>query len=299
MSAPVSHKWVNQVLRQRGIPAPALAVIERSIADSPPDQLDHLRTLALIVERGTDKPGDIEDLIRLISFAQGAGDVPVEPIGQDQASDMPAHPPLRQRRQAAEQPSRQRPANKPTPQQRSTEPDTPNGDDAPSRGSYTQDKPKRAKHHIYASTAALTIEMDYLRGRPGSEPRQTVALEAAVKKAGEYDWEHKIIFQFMHRELPLLACMLLGWLNGKLRLGNHGDNGDKAVEIEDQGGSLFVRVREGTRMIPVPVVGPDAHAWFELVMRAMQANAPTVGDALQMAMLKRVADMENNRNRNG
>lgn len=298
MPAPVSHKWVNQVLRQRGIPAPALAVIERSIAQSPPDQLDHLRTLALIVERGTDKPGDIELLIRLISFADDPGKVVSESPIQAQVSNAPSQPMQRQR-QATDQTTRQLPKTKHTPQDRGVAPDTPNTDvDSSARPSYTQDKPKRAKHHIYASNAALTIEMDYLRGKPGAEPRQTVALEAAVKKEGEYDWEHKIIFQFMHRELPLLACMLLGWLNGKLRLGNHGDAGDKAVEIEDQAGSLFVRVREGPRMIPVPVVGPDAHAWFELVMRAMQANAPTVGDSLQMAMLKRVADMENSRKKN-
>jgi hypothetical protein len=167
----------------------------------------------------------------------------------------------------------------------------------PKKERYTDTKSQRPKHHVYGIKAALTIEMDELRAKPDNGGGgQTVTLEAAVATSPRvYDWSHKIAFQIMRREIPLLACALLGMLDKPLELGNHGQEANKFVEIEDQGERLFVRVKQGTRLIAVPVGPADVHAWLELVMRAMALNAPGVGDGVQLAALGRVASMHNMR----
>lgn len=253
MGAVVSHKWVHQVLGQRGIPSPGLPAIEKSIAAADNGTRREILGLASRVEGGTEAAHEIDQLLSLIARGRMPGGSPQSPV---------------------------------------TAPAVDSGKASPSTSA---DRRNRPKHHIYGAKGALTIEMDYLR-QPDADGglRQTVSLEAAVSKGPKiYDWEHKIVFQFMRRELPLLACALLGWLKRPLELKNHGQQANKSVSIEDQAGKVFAKVREGARVIAVPVGPPDLHAWLELVIQVMSANAPAVGEAMQLAMLRRVADMEN------
>ncbi|ABE46923.1 hypothetical protein [Polaromonas sp. JS666] len=263
-----SHKWVNQVLQQRGLPSPGLERIKVCITEA--DEADKLRLYEVLrrLERGTESADDWGWLGSVLERAKSIPIDPPEPMPM--AATRPAD---RVDTLIAAQPA------------------------STKKATYTEAKPLRPKHHIYGLKAALTVEMDELRTNgDGGVVLQTVILEAAAAVGHRsYDWGHKIAFQFMRRELPLLACALLGMLENPLELGNHGQDANKFVVIADQGEKLFVQVKQGARAIAVPVGPSDVHAWLELVMRALAANSPAMGEAIQLAALGRVAAMENKR----
>lgn len=266
-----SHKWVNQVLLQRGLPSPGLERIKACITEA--GESDKLRLYEVLrrLERGTESAEDWDWLRSVLERAKSMSVDPPEPM------PMPA----RSTKKSADRVDTLI-ATQHAPTKKAT---------------YTEAKPLRPKHHIYGLKAALTVEMDELRtnGDDGVV-LQTVILEAAAALGHRsYDWGHKIAFQFMRRELPLLACALLGMLENPLELGNHGQEANKFVVIADQGEKLFVQVKQGARAIAVPVGPSDVHAWLELVVRALAANSPTMGEAIQLAALGRVAAMENKR----
>lgn len=264
-----SNKWVNQVLMQRGLPSPGLERIKACITNATESDQIRLYEVLRRLERGTESADDWGWLRSMLERAQSIQIDPPEPM------------PVRPAKKSADRvdtliAKEHAPAKKAT---------------------YTEAKPFRAKHHIYGLKAALTVEMDELRTKDDeSVVLQTVILEAAAAVGHRsYDWGHKIAFQFMRRELPLLACALLGMLENPLELGNHGQEANKFVAIADQGEKLFVQVKQGARAIAVPVGPSDVHAWLELVMRALAANSPAMGEAIQLAALGRVAAMENKR----
>jgi hypothetical protein len=270
-----SHKWVNQALAQRGIPSPGLDKIQAYIVGA--DQQDRLRMYEVVqrMERGTESSEDWDWLLTTLKRAQTVS-VPVP-----KPMEVTVPEPVRQVKKAV---------NRAGPliaaEQASTKKDT-----------CTEAKALRPKHHIYGLKAALTVEMDELRTMGnGGGLLQTVILEAATATGHRsYDWSRKIAFQFMRRELPLLACALLGMLEKPLELGNHGQEANKFMVIIDQGDKLFVQVKQGARLIAVPASPSDVHAWIELVMQALATNTPAMGEAMQMAALRRVAAMENKR----
>ena len=266
-----SHKWANQVLKGRGMPSPGLDCLETLIQKAGPDELSRLYGVFQRLERGTEATGEADWLIGTLrvskvlpELVEGAmdGTVPDDVESSTHVAPLIAEVPKPQR-----------------------------------KASYIEAKSNRPKHHIYGLKGALTLEMDLLRGKSDEgSVLQTVILEAAVSTAPRsYDWAHKIAFQFMRRELPLLACALLGLLERPLELGNHGQSADKFVVITDQGDKVFVQVKQGARTIAVPVGPADVHAWTELVMRALASNTPAMGDAIQYASLNRIAAMENKR----
>lgn len=266
-----SHKWANQVLKARGIPSPGLACLETIIKKAGPDELSRLYGVFQRLERGTEAAGEADWLIGTLRVSNVSSELVEGPIDEPPPVD-------------DETANRVTPliAEVPHPLR---------------KASYTEVKSTRPKHHIYGLKGALTVEMDLLRGKSDEGTvLQTVILEAAVAIAPRsYDWAHKIAFQFMRRELPLLACALLGLLERPLELGNHGQGADKFVVITDQGDKVFVQVKQGGRTIAVPVGPADVHAWTELVMRALASNTPAMGDAIQYASLNRIAAMENKR----
>lgn len=153
----------------------------------------------------------------------------------------------------------------------------------------------RHTHHIYGTTSALTVAVETLRVWDDSpDPKFTVVIEGA-KAIGpqRYDWEHKIQFQVMLRELPLLACALLGTLYGPLKFENHGPAADKSLEIMDQGKRLFVRLSQARNLIAVPVTPADVFEWASLVMVALTRNAKPLDGGQITRMLDRVAAMAN------
>lgn len=266
-----SHKWVNQVLVQRGIPSPGLEKIQACIAGA--DQGDKLRLYEVTqrMERGTDCEDDWDWMLSTLKRAQTVF-VPAP------ESKPAAVRPIKKVAHRIESPLAIEHA-------------------LPKKEVFADTKIRRSKHHIYGLKAALTVELDELRDRgDGIGVMHTVILEAAPSTGHRsYDWRNKIAFQFMRRELPLLACALLGMLDRPLELGNHGADANKFVLITDQGEKLLVQVKQGARSIAVPVGAPDVHSWLELVMQALAANAPSMGESIQLAALSRVAGMENKR----
>lgn len=266
-----SHKWANQVLKARGFPSPDLGSLQSIIAGA--NESDHLQMYEVLerLERGTERNGDSEWLSIVLK-----------------------RPPPDLVPTAGPQSVEHRPVNKSLYR---VDPLIAVEHDAARKEARVAAKALRPKHHIYGLKGALTVEMDALRVK-GDDGLvlQTVILEAA-SAAGHrsYDWANKIGFQFMRRELPLLACALLGMLDKPLEMGNHGQEANKFVVITDQGDKLFVQVKQGARLFAVPVGPSDVHAWVELVMQALAANAPAMGEAIQLAALGRIAAMENKR----
>ena len=266
-----SHKWANQVLRARGFPSPGHDCWKFIIEKAEPDELSRMYAALQRIElgaEGVEEANWIVDLLRASKTLFESEKALVDEVRSLEAnSTAPVAPRI------VELPS---PARKAT---------------------SSEAKPMRPKHHIYGLKGALTVEMDELRSKSDDgSVLHTVIVEAASALAPRsYDWANKIAFQFMLRELPLLACALLGLLESPLELGNHGQGANKFFVITDQGERVFVQVKQGTRTIAVPVGPADVHAWIELVTRALASNAPAMGDAIQYASLRRIAAMENKR----
>lgn len=262
----ISHKWVHQVLRQRGIPSPGLDALHHALGTCAQEDLGALRRAFGKVEAGVEDPA-------------------TQLLVQNWLQSVPAHG------VQESLPPPQEPAC--VPASGAEEADA--NEQAPAPGSDRV----RAKHHIYGAKGALTIELDTLRAWDGTAtPKYTVRVEAA-KALGprRYDWEHKIPFQIMLRELPLLACALLGTLQDPLTFANHGPAADKTLEVADQEGHVFVKLRQTSSAVAVRVTPSDVFAWLDLVMLALSLNSPHLaGDAI-LRMLDRVAAMANTKER--
>jgi hypothetical protein len=273
-----SHKWMEQVLKARGLPSPGLESLQRFLQQSDSSTQQALYASLLRHERGTEQAQDTDLLLATLAHARALPRTKTDPsIGI-------AEPPSTSTKPQAPEPQRVA-----TPRE-----DMAHRPPTPAKG-YAATKHLRPKHHVYGSKAALTIEVDTLRGGPDNTPAmQTLILEGAVATGAKtYDWSHKIAFQFMRRELPLLACALLGMLDYDLELGNHGQDANKFVSIADQGDKLFVRMRHGAQSVAVPVSPPDVYAWLSLLMQVLHANSPMMGEAIQYAALQRTAAMAN------
>ena len=254
-----SQKWAHEVLKDRGIASPGHERIGTVVSALEPGRLQSIFELFKRIESGTEAVDEIDalrDLLSSVPELTVPGWTPRVPPMPNSTSVGPAEL---------------------------------------TRSTYAEVKPTRAKHHIYGQSAALTIELDELRATPDSGvARQTVMIEAA-KAIGpmQFNWKQKIAFQCMQRELPLIACALLGKLKAPLALENHGTESNKSIVLTNQAQKIFVKVRQGSRELSVPVTAPDVHAWLQLVMRALSANTPEVGETMQLALLDRVADMLN------
>lgn len=264
-------KYLEQVLRDRGIPHPPFAQLEMFVASMSeaevPAMEERLRKLAF----GTETQEDLDELLDGIRAAVAV------PARRQEASSLA--PPLRDqetRSQAA--PASARPA-------------TSGGEKLPADVLATL---RQHGMHVYAKSAALKIELATLRaGEATGNVVYTVQIDAARARGEGYDWQAKVPFQFTRRELPLLTAFLLGMSGQKLTLSNHGPNTDKHLEVEDQGANLFVKVRiTGRAPVALPVMAPDVFAWGELCLVALHLNRPTLGTDAHLALLRRMSRME-------
>lgn len=265
-----SHKWANQVLLQRGLKSPGAQQISDFISLASEDDAGAMYSRLQRLERGTEGPSDASAVLQWLS-----------------SDTIMARPPATARKLVAS------PSSPPRGTELKAQASATPGEGATT--GFPLQKIQRAKHHIYAQSAALTIEIDDLRlENEHGQFLQTVILEAA-KSHGDrrYDWTNKISFQFMQRELPLLACSLLGKLRSPLALENHGTGANKSVVITDQQDKVYIQVKQRARVISVPVGPSDVHAWLALVFKALRANSPELGETLQLAALDRVAAMHN------
>lgn len=267
-------KYLEQVLLDRGIPHPPLRQLEIFVdllsEAQKPVMEERLRKLSL----GVEQQEDLDALLAGInahSTDRPSPAVDLVPVPQRSEAPTAARPEARP----------ERPRQRPTPPDDKLPPDV-------------LQMLRQHGMHVYASSAALKIELATLRAGEASGALQyTVQIDAARAKGHGYDWHGKVPFQFTRRELPLLAAFLLGMSGKKLTLSNHGPNTDKHVEVEDQGSHLFVKVRlNGKGPIALPVLPADVFGWGELCLVALQLNRPSLGTDGHLALLRRISRME-------
>lgn len=245
----VSHKWIAQVFRQRGIPPIDSKTMERAIAVSNAKTQKSLLQAVRTLEQGTEDANTIA-WVREVLLSSTANSV--KTAGSTQGS---------------------------------------------SEGNSVGHAPKHhsfgRNHHIYRAKGALTVELDVLRQKRDEESQEhTVRIDGALAMSHLcYEWDKKISFQLTKRELPLMACCLLGLGAKKLSFENHGPAKDKAFHLQEQPGKLFVKLQQGTKLVAVPVQGPDIYELTEIVLLAMHKNSPHISGELQLQMLRRMSQI--------
>jgi len=143
-------------------------------------------------------------------------------------------------------------------------------------------RPDRVQCRVYGGKAALCIETDVTR-----QDEPTLRLEAAPATGPRaYNWERKITLQLTREELPVVTATVLGLL-ARCVYKNHGPDHNKGVEIEHQGGHLFVRLFQKDRgVLAVPVGPADSYSLAALALRALRQGAPWLSDQGILMLLK-------------
>lgn len=137
-----------------------------------------------------------------------------------------------------------------------------------------------AKVRCYGMKAALCVEESTTR-----DGVATVMIEVAARHQDRVDWAHKIQLQATETELPLLACVLVGYLP-RLELKRSG----KGVVIERQHAKLFVSASQG-RFIALPVLPGAVFELSTLVLNQLQKNHPHTDTQLLLVGLRSSAQL--------
>ncbi len=259
----LNSKWVAQVLRDRGIKSADSSAISAYLAALDEARLEQVGRLIRAVQFGTEAGSELDDLLQAIANNAPSPSPASPETGKKDAGKKSVVPTAAQIRE-------------------------------PSLDADQTSFLRRHSERIFASKAALKVELDILRkGTEGDTPQYTVLIEMApaARGGGSFDWARKVPFQFTKRELPLLTAVLLGYSGSPLKCGNHGPAGDKFLEIRDQGGSFFVKLSQAGKSIAMPVGAPDVHAWAQICLTALKLNAPQVDGASHLALLRRVGVM--------
>lgn len=273
MAFPISHKWLRQVLTDRGVAAPpeaACAAFVRSL-DEPGARKARLFLDA--VARGVESSDEMSSFLELIRAAGFAA----------QSSSASPSPEVDQFRVPT-----------PLPKARATGAAAPGRATSKVSNELTPELEKRTKlreqgMHIYAGKAAMKVELDVLRGGEGETSRLTVQMELAPASGPRsYDWARKIPFQFTRKELPLLGSMLMGYAGDTLILTNHGPEHDKRLELHQQAGMMFVKLRQGPKTLAMPVDAADLYGWVALSITALKSHHEALDSGALFEMLKRV-----------
>jgi hypothetical protein len=151
-------------------------------------------------------------------------------------------------------------------------------------------------HHVYGTSAALKFEIDDVPAKKDEgKSRFSIAIDFARAADSSYAWDAKIPFKFTLSELPELASVLMGYSKTPLTLSNHGPEKNKRLELTDQGQNLFIKARQGAKAIALPIGPADTHACAALCLVALQWNSPHLDSTTQLALLRRVAQMRDQR----
>ncbi len=143
--------------------------------------------------------------------------------------------------------------------------------------------------HIYGKKYALTFEADTNRRNC-----PTVAIDAAPATGVRvYDWTQKIRIQPTLKELPVVAAVMLGFLE-RCEFKARGEEG-KGFSVEHQRTNVLVRIwnAEAGSLKIVPIDGPDTFRVNALLLKQLRA-AYQVTDVALVTMLKNLAVMHSN-----
>ncbi|QHE89381.1 hypothetical protein [Hydrogenophaga sp. BPS33] len=262
----ISPRWMKQVFADRGVMATSVEACA-AYADSL-DADGHASLFAKLrrIEGGVESAGEIDSLLALIRSASHSNRVTKDTL--QVPAPAPRAVPARSGKQSGQ-----------SVQERNRE-----SGQAP----WWYD----AGVHVYGQKAAFKIELEQRREDQPDGGQFTVQLEfAEAKGARAFDWVNKIGFQFTRRELPLLGAMLMGYAGDALDLANHGPEQDKRLELRQQGGRLFVKLRKGVRAIAIPVEPADVYEWSVIVLTALKKNRTDLDSASILEILKRTGAM--------
>lgn len=140
---------------------------------------------------------------------------------------------------------------------------------------------EQAKVRCFGSRAALTVEATSLV-RKGELTGQTVNLDIAPRLNEQVDWPRKITIQLSENELPLLACVCLGYLP-KIEFKRPG----KGVYIERQANRLFVSATSGSgNVFALPLPIGQVFQVSSLILKQLQAHTGLLDGALVISALR-------------
>lgn len=263
----INPRWVMATMKERGLPVPDLRTLSTGIADLQGDDMDLLRSRVQRVARGSEVNDD------MASLAEWSRTM----IAQQQARPVSADDGVRAGSER-EDVGRTNP-----------------GAQASSNGAIVQ-RDYEKSHHVFGSKGALCFEPTEIRNeRAGAadDVYHTLQLEMATAISRQrYDWSRKIAFRLTRRELPLFVAGLFGWCP-QLEFSNHGSENDKFLEVRDQPaeGSIFIKLKQGKRVIAVPVGGEEVFAVASMALKVLGRNAPHVDSQTILQMVKRAGSM--------
>jgi hypothetical protein len=265
----LSHKWLRQVLTDRGVRAPSDAACAAFVKTLDPAGLERARTFLNAVTKGVESTEGMTAFLASINAAHQEA----APVA---AQSLEGHAlPLPSRNSSSVPPA--------TPVKRNAIPAADSAERAALRDQGM---------HIYAGKAAMKIELDLLRVVEGDPSRLTVQIELAPAVAPRsFDWERKIPFQFTRRELPLLGAMLMGYAGDSLVFTNHGPDHDKRLELHQQGNVLFVKLRQGTKTLAMPVEAADLFGWVAITITALKNHHQALDSGALFEILRRTGAM--------
>lgn len=248
-------RWLMTVARERGLPGLEVRQVEAALRKLGPTELELLREQVQRLHRGTESGDDMTALSKWLDRARAE------------------EPPADRQREAANEESRQRHTPKVSPA-------------AP---------PERwgMAHHVYGTKAGICFEPTTISPADPEreEPFHTLMIEMAEAQSRKrFDWERKISLRLTRRELPLFAAWLLGWCPA-LEFSGHGQGNDKVLHLEDQSSHLFVRLRQGRRVLAAQIGGEELAAIGSMVLKALHLNAPYMDSQAHLHLVRRAGTM--------
>lgn len=155
----------------------------------------------------------------------------------------------------------------------------------------------RDSHHVYGAKAALCIEPALIEdiGLDQRTPAfHTLSIEMAPSSGDRhYNWDNKIVFRLTKREMPLFVSVMMGWISIPVRMANHGNDRDKTLEITDQGGGIFVKLRQARRVLAIPMPAEEVFAVCTLALTTLARNTPLLDTQTLVLVTRRAAAMYN------
>lgn len=150
------------------------------------------------------------------------------------------------------------------------------------------------KVRIATMKAGAVFEMDRLRSHDDAGDEVggwTLRAEAARAAADGVDWSRKIALQVMREELPLLIAVIMGWRQ-VFEVRHHGFARNKSMRLENQdGGVLFLDLREGARGAAVPIGAGHRFDLAMLCANVLDRNHREGGATVGLDVLRDIAHL--------
>ena len=158
--------------------------------------------------------------------------------------------------------------------------------DALSGPASAPDEP-RLRLRLFGKAAAHTLEVTAHRRGGDFLGVHVVSIDSAhaLGTSGGYAWERKLVLQLTPEEMPAVIATLMG-LTPTVRLGHHGADRSKFVEVRRQEGGLVIVTGEKTLSYSVPVPMASVYYVLDLFCRAMAMSTPGLSASDVLMLVK-------------